>query len=140
VTEVIDIKGVDPAKRLSPGYFVCRYMESAHSSALQKVSPHSMLQRGIELSHYGYAYADYMQAQDNAVPSDPYSLAIQRLHISVIPATLPCREAERKQIEDYIRNGVTKGEVHRPIYVCGMPGTSRLKCTACSDTQKRRFV
>lgn len=133
VTEVIDIKGADPSKRLTSGYFICRYLESEHSSALQKVSPHSLLQRGMEMSHYGYAYAEYLKDQDGAAQSDPFQQAIQRLHISVIPDTLPCREAERRQIEDYLRSGVAaQGEVHRPIYICGMPGKGRtVRC--CMD-------
>jgi hypothetical protein len=127
VTEVIDIKGVDPEKRLSSSYYTCKYMESSHSSSLQKVSSHSMLQRGMEYSHYAYAYTDFLQVKYNSIQTDPFSQAIQRLHISVIPESLPCREAERRTIEDYIREAVScKGGVRRPVYICGMPG----RCTA----------
>jgi hypothetical protein len=125
VTEVIDIQGVDPEKRLSSGFYICKYMESSHSSSLQKVSSHSMLQRGMEYSHYTYAYTDFLQAKYNSSQTDPFSLAIQRLHISVIPESLPCREAERRTVEDYIREAVScKGGVRRPVYICGMPGKS----------------
>lgn len=81
-----------------------------------------MLPRGMEYSYYAYAYAEYMKTLNIDHQSDPFSVAIQRLHISVIPDTLPCRGAERKSIEDYIRSGIQCTGSHRPIYICGMPG------------------
>lgn len=74
------------------------------------------------MSHYAYAYADILQDKKGSSLSDPYSLAIQRLHISVIPSSLPCREAERKAVEDFLRTAVSNRHVHRPVYICGMPG------------------
>lgn len=122
VTEIIDIQGVDPTKRLNTGYFICRFMVSNQSSSLTKVSPHSILKRGMELSQYAYAYAAHLEAQDGDFQTDPFSLAIQRLHISVIPESLPCRAEERRAVESYLRAGITTNGSHRPIYICGMPG------------------
>lgn len=124
VTEVIDVKGTNPTKRLDSAHYICRFMVNEKSSALQKVSPHSMLKRSMEASHYAFAYAAHLEAQDADYQTDPFSLAIQRLHISVIPDSLPCRGAERKIVEDYLRSGVTANGSHRPIYICGMPGVS----------------
>lgn len=113
---------MDTNKRLTPGHFICRFLVSPQSSALQKVSPHSMLPRGMEYSHYAYAYAEHIKALNVDYQSDPFSVAIQRLHISVIPDSLPCRGAERTAIEEYIRSGILSHGSHRPIYICGMPG------------------
>lgn len=90
---------------------------------MHKVSPHSMLQRGMEISHYAHAYTAHLEAPPaDDVQTDPFSLAIQRLHISVIPASLPCRAEERKTVENYLRAGVVEQGSHRPVYMCGMPG------------------
>jgi hypothetical protein len=99
-------------------------MESGQSNSLQKVSPHSIFQRGMGLSHFTYAYAEYMEAQgkSSSYRTDPYSLAIQRLHISVIPESLPCRTDERHTIESYLRRGIGAQGQSTPIYICGMPG------------------
>ncbi len=122
VSEIIDILGADPTKRLTSGYFICRFMVNSESSSMQKVSPHSLLKRGMEVSHYAYAYAAHLEAQNGDFQTDPFSLAIQRLHISVIPESLPCRAGERETVENYLRTGVVSQGSHRPIYICGMPG------------------
>ncbi len=59
--------------------------------------------------------------------TDPFSLAIRRLHISVIPNTLPCREEERKMVEDYLQSGIGAEGLHKPIFICGMPGKQNKK-------------
>lgn len=123
MSEVIDIKGTNPNKRYISGFFICKYMVGEHSSSLQKVVPHSMLQRGMEMSHYSYAYTTFLTMQNSNIQSDPISEAIQRLHISVIPESLPCREDERLIVENYIRNSVLRTTATvRPVYICGMPG------------------
>jgi ATP-dependent Clp protease ATP-binding subunit ClpA len=102
-----------------------------------------MFQRGIDHSQYKHAYVDYMR--DQAITSqqnrelDPYSIAIKRLHISVIPEILPCRNKERKDIEDYISDGLRRGK-KSPLYICGMPGTGKTATVLASINSLRKQV
>ena len=85
-----------------------------------------MLRRGLTYSHYGYAYEGYWETVfggDRA--TDHFSIAIQRLHISVIPDSLPCRVFERDSIETYIRNAIQGQGITHPVYICGVPGTGK---------------
>lgn len=79
-----------------------------------------MFQRGMEYGNYKFAYAEYLQEQGGGVEDD-YMIAMQRLHISVIPDKLPCRQNERTFIENYLRDGIKSGKAS-PLYICGMPG------------------
>ena len=68
--------------------------------------------------------------------SDIYSTAIRRLHISVLPGTLPCRTKEKETIIAYLRDGIMKQGHVRPLYISGMPGTGIYlyicyECTSC---------
>lgn len=107
------------------GYeYICRFMESVTNKSFVKVLPHSILPRGLALSHYRFAYVDLLASLSQLSEStDPFSVAIQRLHVSVVPESLPGRSVERSSIEDYIRNGVEGISVRsQTYYICGMPG------------------
>jgi len=152
VVEVIDIKGVNQSKRLTAGsFYICRFLESASTSSLQKVSPHSMFRRGLSYSHYGYAYVEHLDSIGGAGAGgggggvgsdqepDPFSVAIQRLHVSVIPDSLPCRDFERTTVEEYIRGGLLQPlSAHRPVYICGMPGTGKTATVLASINALRK--
>ncbi|CAM9189102.1 unnamed protein product, partial [Ectocarpus fasciculatus] len=57
-----------------------------------------------------------------------YSKAVRRLHVSVIPGTLPCRTAEKETIMNYLRTGINGGGHIRPLYISGMPGSGKTAC------------
>lgn len=124
---MIQIKGSNPSGIDSSDHFICRYLESNESRATQKISVHTILKRGLEFSHYKEAYANYLKST-NGMLADDYSIAIQRLQISVIPDELPCRENERKFIDNYIREVVTSHRTKPPLYICGMPGRPHSSC------------
>lgn len=56
---------------------------------------------------------------------DPYQLACNALQLSSIPAHLPCREKERKDVMDFIRAGVESGGSGCAMYISGLPGTGK---------------
>jgi hypothetical protein len=119
---------------------ICRYLECNDVSGLQKVHPFSLLRRGMSYSHHEQIYKEYCQSfyAQSSNPSssstssglnhtmqkvyNDYTTAIQRLQISVIPDELPCRDAEKRQIESYLRDAIIQGEGSAPYYICGMPG------------------
>ena len=117
----------------SSSHFVCRYLATTISTALQPVSQRTSLQRGLAMSSYQYAYVDFFPAETgvNGVATglpaaDPYSNAIRKLHVSVVPDVLPCRVDERTKIYDILRRAIRdKGERIKPIYISGMPGTGK---------------
>jgi hypothetical protein len=129
ITELIEIQGHHlHSNRHNSDQFVVRYYDSSVSRSMQKVSPRTMMKRGMELSQYKYAFVEYFQEQVGHlafdVESDDYSVAIQRLHISVVPETLPCRTHERHAVEGYLREGISFSR-KSPLYICGMPGTGK---------------
>ena len=131
-------------------YFVCRYMVIEGSYALQPVHVHSMFARGMALSHYRYAYVNYLS---NLPTTDPrstaarktgmgaggegeegvfldenlrYSEAIRKLHVSVLPSKLPCRTDERNMLYNMLKTGIAHKESgQKPVYISGMPGTGK---------------
>lgn len=139
--ELIDIEGVGVNQNRIGERYVCRYLDTSNSRALQKISARTMWKRGMDISQYKYAYVDYVRdqisASDQGLETDDYSIAIQRLHISVIPETLPCRENERNEIEEYIRDGLRRGK-KSPLYICGMPGTGKTATVLSSINNLRK--
>lgn len=124
MSEIINIKGSNIQEIISTDYFICRYYIRKDSSAIQKVIPQSLFIRGMELSHYNEAYKEFLKSSSANFELDDYSIAIQRLHLSVIPEVLPCRESERKAIEDFIRKSISVQQKSSPFYICGIPGIS----------------
>ena len=121
VTEIIDLVGSQPKQGktnlvlTSSNRHVCRFMELTGTSALQKVSRHSMLQRGMSFSHYSFAYADHFAGDSAEFSSDPFAVAIRNLHISVIPSNLPCRSKELQTLKEYMLNGIRNKLQQKPV-------------------------
>ena len=100
-------------------------MEISGSNSIQRVAHHSYFRRGMDWSHYEYAYESILDTYDGsegALPTDKFSVAIRKLHVSMIPDQLPCRTDEREEVESFIRQAIISGDTGKPMYVCGMPG------------------
>jgi origin recognition complex subunit 1 len=65
-------------------------------------------------------------AQD---PMSKYERACEKLQLSAIPDSLPCRDKERKMIIDYIENGLKNKGSSSSLYISGMPGTGKTATT-----------
>jgi origin recognition complex subunit 1 len=59
----------------------------------------------------------------NAI-SSPYQLARSHLHVSSVPATLPCREEEFSEVYNHLETAITAG-IGSCIYIAGTPGTGK---------------
>jgi Cdc6-like AAA superfamily ATPase len=71
---------------------------------------------------------------------DPFSQAIKRLHISVIPDRLPCRDKDQSQITKFILHGLKKtGEnSYGPLLISGMPGSGKTATAIASIREIQR--
>eukprot|EP01034_Spumella_vulgaris_P021970 gene21970-28052_t len=130
VLETITIKDFSAkASEMSGDCFICRYHFSVFvagaKNTFHNVTTDKLFDRGMEYSDFKEFYLDYRAQYTYNHQRDIYSLAIQRLHISVIPENLPCRSNERREIEDFIRGGVQSGGAKKPMYICGTPGTGK---------------
>jgi origin recognition complex subunit 1 len=56
--------------------------------------------------------------------SSPYQLARSTLHVSSVPATLPCREEEFSEVYSHLETAITAG-TGSCIYIAGTPGTGK---------------
>lgn len=56
--------------------------------------------------------------------STPYALARHRLHVSTLPPSLPCREAEFSEVYSHLSAAITEG-TGSCIYISGTPGTGK---------------
>jgi origin recognition complex subunit 1 len=121
-------------------------MASAGSNALQVILVKSMFTRGMQYSHYGHAYVEYIakhSGMSGGIGSgkqgvvDIYSDAIRKLHISVLPERLPCRQTERDKIYSELRNAVVERCMTKPIFISGMPGTGKT-ATVLATVQELR--
>lgn len=54
----------------------------------------------------------------------PYSLARERLHVSAVPDSLPCREDEFVNIMGYIESAIQEA-TGTCVYISGVPGTGK---------------
>ncbi|KAI8095958.1 P-loop containing nucleoside triphosphate hydrolase protein [Thamnidium elegans] len=54
----------------------------------------------------------------------PYALARERLHVSAVPDSLPCREDEFMNIMGYIESAIHEG-TGTCVYISGVPGTGK---------------
>jgi origin recognition complex subunit 1 len=59
-----------------------------------------------------------------SVLSSPYQLARNQLHVSSVPAALPCREDEFGQVYNHLESAITAG-TGSCIYIAGTPGTGK---------------
>jgi Cdc6-like AAA superfamily ATPase len=134
--------------------FVCRYLSLEGTASLQPVHLRRIFARGSGMSHYQYAYVQYLASlpptdercstytggsgNKSAKGSkggaesagadragDIYSQAIRRLHLSVLPEKLPCRKNERDFVYNALRDVISTRAVSKPIYISGMPGTGK---------------
>ncbi|KAF3939526.1 hypothetical protein ABW19_dt0208720 [Dactylella cylindrospora] len=56
--------------------------------------------------------------------SSPYQIARNRLHVSSVPDTLPCRETEFGTVYTHLHDAITTGS-GSCIYISGTPGTGK---------------
>ncbi|KKY24079.1 putative origin recognition complex subunit 1 [Diplodia seriata] len=59
------------------------------------------------------------------VLSSPYQVARNQLHVSSVPATLPCREDEFSTVYSHLEAAITDGS-GSCIYISGTPGLTRI--------------
>lgn len=127
------------------------YNQISHSTdsknfSYQKVNISSMNQRSNSYSKYNFAYTDQFEdevdsnsvniSSSMAAFDEDFSRAIQKLHISVIPENLPCREKEMEFIYTHLlsimktnrldnKDKFNYPKAFKPLYICGMPGTGK---------------
>lgn len=66
---------------------------------------------------------------------EKHTLAMRRLHLSVLPKTLPCRETETAAILEVIRETIVQSSQKFVYYISGMPGTGKTATVlSCIDT------
>ncbi|KAF1989472.1 P-loop containing nucleoside triphosphate hydrolase protein [Aulographum hederae CBS 113979] len=58
------------------------------------------------------------------VLASPHALARTHLHVSSVPATLPCRESEFSEVYTQLESAITSG-TGSCIYIAGVPGTGK---------------
>lgn len=56
--------------------------------------------------------------------ASPYAQARNQLHVSSVPATLPCREEEFSEVYSHLEKAITDG-TGSCIYIAGTPGTGK---------------
>ena len=52
-------------------------------------------------------------------------LAHTELQLSSVPKSLPCREKERKNVYDFLKESILSGGLQRTLYIAGLPGTGK---------------
>lgn len=141
--DVIDVCAED-AYDGSTNQYICKQLYSRKLNNLIPVSPHNRLHRGYSYSRYTDIYAkasthkhiytvDSMSEVDQYSTSsgeqgdrsgalEQYSVAIGRLHLSVVPKDLPGRESETSRILEILREIITKEVNSYPLYISGLPG------------------
>jgi origin recognition complex subunit 1 len=60
----------------------------------------------------------------SVVESSPFQVARSRLHVSSVPTSLPCREAEFSLVYSHLEAAITDG-AGNCIYISGTPGTGK---------------
>ncbi|KAI9249453.1 P-loop containing nucleoside triphosphate hydrolase protein [Phascolomyces articulosus] len=62
--------------------------------------------------------------QERSEPATAYELARERLHVSTVPDSLPCREVEFSDIMGFLESAVEAG-TGTCVYISGVPGTGK---------------
>ncbi|KAI9497187.1 P-loop containing nucleoside triphosphate hydrolase protein [Zychaea mexicana] len=62
--------------------------------------------------------------QERSTPATAYELARERLHVSAVPDSLPCREVEFSDIMGFLESAVEAG-TGTCVYISGVPGTGK---------------
>ena len=122
--------------------FFCRHL--IHSDGqiehINEFSNAAIISRSSAMSYYEHAYincnADEIEGLRKEL-SDTYSIASSRLHVSVLPDKMPCREMETATIKAYITRCIQKGGRNKPMYVSGLPGTGKTACISAVVKQLR---
>ncbi|KAI8985155.1 P-loop containing nucleoside triphosphate hydrolase protein [Pilobolus umbonatus] len=60
----------------------------------------------------------------SSVEKSDYDLAKERLHVSAVPESLPCREEEFETIMEYVKSAIQDNS-GTCIYISGVPGTGK---------------
>lgn len=107
-----------------------RFMLTEQEDTLQPVSVCTMWRRSELCSHFSRHYDGSSETKDedggaenSTGGQDPYSKAVAQLHISVLPAALPCREEEQHRVFQFLKSAMSDEGRKRPLYISGMPGT-----------------
>jgi Cdc6-like AAA superfamily ATPase len=58
-------------------------------------------------------------------PDAVYSYAVNKLQLSALPASIPCRDKEHAEMSTFLINGVKRGGASSALYVSGMPGAGK---------------
>jgi Cdc6-like AAA superfamily ATPase len=96
---------------------LCRLVYDPHKKVLHPLSSRKHL-------------ADILDDEDEADgekpdPNDRFSSAIAALELSAIPKAMPCRDGEKKIIQDFLFHGIRNGGSRASLYISGMPGTGK---------------
>ena len=116
--------------------FICRYLFIHSENTLILIDPVGMWNRAKKYSEYYQIYSSssssLLDERDSSLkdelPIDRYNTALTRLHVSFVPADLPCRQEEFQTIIDYLKNILhhsTSNHNSGPLYISGMPGTGK---------------
>lgn len=120
--------------------YTCRCLVTSQSNSVQKVNPRTIKERGLRMSQYQYAYTSLLTKEAQKLERDVFSIAVQRLHISVVPQNLPCRDMEKASVTDFIRQRIIQRETSGPLFLCGMPGTGKTATVLSSINALREEV
>ena len=120
-----------PSADIDMSVFKCRYLKSRDSDAVQPVNGSRCVERALALSEWDdYSEAVLARLQPGGdgraslMAGDVCLQALARLHVSVIPTVVPCREGEQGVITAFLTNFLKNQATHKSMYVYGMPGTS----------------
>ncbi|CAB1101631.1 unnamed protein product [Ectocarpus sp. CCAP 1310/34] len=58
-------------------------------------------------------------------PQDKFSVAMESLHVTAVPKSLPCRNDERNQLLSFLTSNIKAGGLGNALFVAGMPGTGK---------------
>lgn len=141
IVETIAIAGTDIAyQSTQSNQYICRYWKK--EGTIHEVSPRTIYLRGYNVSEYKEAYPMTAGQSHSVDENDPYTLAIQKLHLSVVPESLPCREKETNEVARFMRNRMARrSDVGTgPMLLCGMPGTGKTACVLSTVKALRKEV
>lgn len=68
--------------------------------------------------------------RSSRLPQDKFSVAMDSLHVTAVPKSLPCRTAERNQLLSFLTSNIKAGESARHTHVaagCPLELSSTLK-------------
>eukprot|EP00904_Undaria_pinnatifida_P005474 jgi/Undpi1/2056/HiC_scaffold_12.g05442.m1 len=58
-------------------------------------------------------------------PRDKFSMAMDRLHVTAVPKSLPCRTKERNILLSFLKSNIKSGGLGNALFVSGMPGSGK---------------